>query len=304
MVSWYRVLSLMLSDLFTNLTHDKPKIMIAHSQSGLEREYVLIASTQDLAGTTMINYLRNSMAFTYRAGESLISKRYRNVKLNVQDGSLLHFESLDEIYPDASCFIFLSKHRSDSGIPTLTCHCTGNFEDNLYGGNPKEVAIAYPSLQKSYLRAITAAKQRVPEYDIVIEATHHGPTSLKKPVLFVELGSSLRHWSDSNAAETICNSLLRLLDNGIPCCHKVGVALGGTHYSTKLTRLLLDSDFGLAATASKHNLEAIDEDMLTQMIAKSIEPVTHIVIDTKGLGSQKERIMKMAEKTTLEIYKL
>jgi D-tyrosyl-tRNA(Tyr) deacylase len=68
--------------------------------------------------------------------------------------------------------------------------------------------------------------------------------------------------------------------------------------------LLLDSDFGLAATASKHNLEAIDEDMLTQMIAKSIEPVTHIVIDTKGLGSQKERIMKMAEKTTLEIYKL
>jgi D-aminoacyl-tRNA deacylase len=56
--------------------------------------------------------------------------------------------------------------------------------------------------------------------------------------------------------------------------------------------------------ASKHNLEAIDEQMLGQMIEKSVEKVTHIVLDGKGLGSQKDRIMKMAEKTGLRICKL
>jgi len=44
--------------------------------------------------------------------------------------------------------------------------------------------------------------------------------------------------------------------------------------------------------------------MLDQMIKKSVEKVTHIVVDNKGLGSQKDRIMKIVDKTGLEIYKL
>jgi D-aminoacyl-tRNA deacylase len=95
-----------------------------------------------------------------------------------------------------------------------------------------------------------------------------------------------------------------MLDNGIERCGKVGIALGGTHYPTKFNKLLLESEFGLAAVASKHNLKAIDEQMLDQMIEKSVEKVTHVVVDGKGLGSQKDRIIKMAEKTGLEIHKV
>jgi hypothetical protein len=40
------------------------------------------------------------------------------------------------------------------------------------------------------------------------------------------------------------------------------------------------------------------------MIEKSAERVTHVVFDSKGLGSHKERILKMAEKTGLEILKV
>jgi len=43
--------------------------------------------------------------------------------------------------------------------------------------------------------------------------------------------------------------------------------------------------------------------MLDQMIEKSVEKVTHVVVDGKSLGSQKDRIMKIVEKTGLEIYK-
>jgi len=202
-------------------------------------------------------------------------------------------------------FIFLSKHRSHSSIPTLTCHFTGNFSaDNSYGGNPRQLAISYPSLQKGYLKAITAVRHKVPEYEVIIEATHHGPTSLNKPVLFVELGSSEKQWADENAASVICDSLLRLLENGFERCEKVGIALGGTHYPRKFNKLLLESNFGLAAVASKHNLEAIDDAMLDQMIEKSIEKVTHIVLDSKGLGTEKDRILKTVQKTPLELYTL
>jgi D-aminoacyl-tRNA deacylase len=268
----------------------------------LQGKHVLVASTQDMASATMIHYLIGRLTF---AGEhTLVSPRYDNVKLHVDDGSLLGLEHLDETYPEANSFIFLSKHQSDSGIPTLTCHCTGNFAENPYGGNPKEIAISFPSLQKGYLKAITAARQRAPEYDIVIEATHHGPTSLKKPVLFVELGSSETQWSDRNAASFMCDSLLGMLDNGIERCKYVGIALGGTHYPTKFNKLLLESEFGLAAVASKHNLKAINEGMLEQMIEKSVERVTHIVFDSKGLGSDKDRLLKMAERTGLPLFKV
>ena len=287
---------------FINLLgRNNAKITIVRRHCGLNNP-VLVASSQDLAGATMIDYLK-SAGFVGR-GQSYRSAYHKGVQLYVAPGSLLTLESLDEAYPDAGSFIFLSKHRSDSQIPTLTCHCTGNFADNPYGGNQKEIAISYPSLQKGYLKAITAARHRVPEYDIVIEATHHGPTSLKKPVLFVELGSSERQWGDSRAAGVICDTLLGLLDRGVERCGKVGIALGGTHYPSKFNKLLLKSEFGLAAVASKHNLEAIDGQMLGQMIEKSVEKVTHIVVDGKGLGSQKDRIMKLAEKTGLEIYKL
>jgi D-aminoacyl-tRNA deacylase len=275
----------------------------------LNNHYVLVVSGQDLAGMTMTNYLLGNADFASEgkrdAGESYRSARHSNVQLYISSGSLLTLENLDDLYPHADVFIFLSKHKSDSCIPTLTCHCTGNFAaNNTHGGKPREIAISYPSLQKGYLKAITAARQKVPQYDIIIEATHHGPTSLNKPVLFVELGSSEKQWADNNAAAVICDTLLKILHNGIEYCDKVGIALGGTHYPIKFNKLLLESKFGLAAVASKHNLEAVDEEILNQMVEKSVEKVTHVILDSKGLGSQKDRIMKIAEKTHLELYQI
>ncbi|MDQ3975826.1 MAG: D-aminoacyl-tRNA deacylase [Thermoproteota archaeon] len=273
---------------------------------------VLVTSSHDLAGETMSRYLIRNGEFANESkrgdanGETYQSLRHKNIQLHIFSGNLLTLENIDDLYSRADVFVFLSKHRSHSSIPTLTCHFTGNFSaDNSYGGNPRQIAISYPSLQKGYLKAITAsAKQKVPEYEVVIEATHHGPTSLNKPVLFVELGSSEKQWADENAAAVICDTLIDILHNGFERCKKVGIALGGTHYPKKFNKLLLESKFGLAAVASKHNLQAIDEEMLNQMIQKSIENVTHIVLDSKGLGREKDRIFKIVEKIPLEIYKI
>jgi D-aminoacyl-tRNA deacylase len=269
-----------------------------------------VTSSYDLAGMTMTRYLMRSAEFASESngnssGQSYRSALHENIQLYIFSGSLLTLENIDRLYSHAKVFIFLSKHRSHSCIPTLTCHFTGNFSrDNSYGGNPRQIAISYPSLQKEYLKALTSAQQKVPQYDVIIEATHHGPTSLNKPVLFVELGSSEKHWTDENAAAVICDTLLDMLDNGFDCCDKVGVALGGTHYPIKFNKLLLESRFGLGAVASRHYLEAIDEEMLNQMIEKSVEKVTHAILDNKGLGGQKDRIMNILEKTPLELLKV
>lgn len=263
---------------------------------------------------TMVDYLRNNKGFSitdsYNGTFILQSAGYKNVKLFVSDKSLLYLEDLDEIpfwnsKDMLSSYIFLSKHMSESRIPTLTCHCTGNYADNSYGGNPRQIAISYPYLQKQYLMQITCAKPSIPGYDIVIEATHHGPTTLKKPVLFVEIGSTESQWIDRNAASFVCNCLLNIIGNDLrKCCEKVGIGLGGTHYPIKFNKLLLESEFGLAAVATKYDLESIDENMLKQMIVKCIEEVNYIVVDWKGLGKERKRIMKLVEDTGLDVLKV
>lgn len=254
----------------------------------------------------MADCLTSNFGFKQDNGKShlLISSRFSNVRMLVSSVDLLHREDLDVSYPEATAYIFLSKHKSDSKIPTLTCHCTGNFGDNAYGGNPRELAISFPSFQKAYLNALVRSKEKVPGYDIVIEATHHGPTSLKKSLLFVELGSSEQQWADRNAANLICSVVLEVIQSGPARCGNVAIGLGGTHYPSKFNSLLLESEYGLAAVASKHNLEFIDEEMLGQMISKSVEKVTTIALDGKGLGPHKDRLLRMAEKSGCEILNL
>jgi D-aminoacyl-tRNA deacylase len=276
----------------------------------LDDLYVLVTSYHDLAGKTMSHYLTRSAGFESPSaadyyGESYQSAHHRNIQLYVFYGNLLTLENISKLYSQADVFIFLSKHKSHSSTPTLTCHFTGNFStDNSHGGYPRQIAIAYPSLLKGYLKAITAASQKVPGYEVIIEATHHGPTSINKPVLFIELGSSEKQWRDENAAAVICETLLRVLDKGFDRCEKVGIALGGTHYPQKFNKLLLESNIGLAAVASKHNLEAIDQEMLDQMTEKSIERVTHVVLDSNGLGRQKDIILKVLSDSPLEVYRV
>lgn len=269
-------------------------------------QYVLVVSELDSAGRTMLTCLRDDFSFQAEGPDQndLSSTDFPNVRLHVSGNDLLHLEDLDELYPQAKCFVFLSKHKSDSKIPTLTCHCTGNFGHNPFGGNPGEIGISYPSLQKSYVRSLVAVRDRVPGYEIVIEATHHGPTSLQKPVMFAELGSSEKEWEDSNAARLICETLLGVIKKCPERCSKVGIAVGGNHYPSKFNRLLIETDYGLAAVASKHNLKFVNEGMLGQMRSKSIEQVTMIVLDNKGLGSDKGRIIRLAESSGLEILNL
>jgi D-aminoacyl-tRNA deacylase len=303
----------------------------------MDARYTLVASRKDAASLTMAECLIDDIGFSkdennkngvnnesqkigsphspYNSSsgnrnnnEHFDSYSFKNIKLHLShDRSLLHLDDLDDIYPDSEAFVFLSKHSSESGIPTLTCHFTGNFSDsNPYGGVPREIGIAYPYIQKSYIIDITSKRSLVSEYDIIIEATHHGPTSLKKPSLFVEIGSTQKEWTDKETASVVCQSVVTILTrhNTSARCKSVGIAFGGTHYPTKLNKLLLESDFGLASVAARHNLTTVDESMIKQMISRSVEEVTYAIVDRKGMGKQKNKILRLIDKENLELLEV
>lgn len=266
---------------------------------------VIVASIKDLAGINVANYLIENHGFLKAdecfEGQSVYIKD--DVKLIFTQKDLLKAEHLDA-YFDPICFIFISRHKSESKVPCLTAHFPGNFaDDTSFGGRGKELAFTYPSLMMNYMKALTSLADEAEGYDIVVETTHHGPTSLKKPVLFVEIGSSEEQWNDHRAIKTVSKALADTIKMK-SSAQKVGIGFGGPHYSQKFTKALVKEDFGLGAIAPKHMLSYVDEEIIDQMIIKSIEPVHYAVLDWKGLGQEKIRLLKLLEDKGLEVVRL
>ncbi|MDW8045480.1 MAG: D-aminoacyl-tRNA deacylase [Nitrososphaerota archaeon] len=267
--------------------------------------YVIVASKRDSAGLNIADKLVSDYKFirseeTFE-GDPIYVKG--NIKLIYVDREITHVDHLDR-YFSPNCYIFVSKHRSEKGLPSLTSHFPGNFSDECeHGGKGKELGFTYPSLQREYMRRLWLMRKDVPKYQIVIEAMHHGPTSLAKPVLFVEIGSSSTEWNDQNAASIVSRALMETLLESTKA-NKVGIGFGGVHYSEKFTRFILNSDFALGAIAPKYILNHVDRGIIHQMIYRCVEDVKYAVLDWKGLGSEKERILNLVEEVGLSVVKL
>ncbi len=266
---------------------------------------VLVATTSDLASRTLAEALIGRQGFE-STGISLLGKPvYQRGPLLLAffEGFIVEPPDLDS-YFNPQAYVFLSRHFAESGIPSLTAHTTGNFSrEAKYGGVGGELGRADPGLLKDYMVALSKRKGKVPSYQITLEATHHGPTSLSKPVLFVELGSSERHWGDREAAEVVGESLVEALTHrGI--WDKVAIGFGGTHYSEKFNRLVMDGDYAVSFIAPKYALEHVDEKMVGQMVQRTAAPVRYALLDWKGLGPHKEKVAKTVSQFGLEVVRV
>lgn len=294
-------------------------------------KYVLLASSKDQASCTMKDYLIEyedyaPLSSNYSPGfknnneeksnpgnptpkieyEVFRSKKHENVNLLVLNEELVNLSNLDNLVFEKGLLIFLSKHASKSKIPALTSHFTGNFSSNAsLGGSPLELGSTYPTFQKMYMKNLVDMNGDLPQYDLTIEATHHGPTSSANPLMFIEIGSSEKEWKNKLAASLVCKCILHTIDEDFKRQEKkdskIAIGIGGNHYSDKFNKLILSSDVAFASIASKYNLRFIDKEMLKQMRNKSIEQVTEIYLDKKSLGSEKHRLISLAEEEDLVI---
>jgi D-aminoacyl-tRNA deacylase len=273
----------------------------------MEENIALIAASKDEASMNMVNYLtsRKDFQMTNTDPQVYKSSKYRNVTLYLTNKDPLLLEDYS-ISDRPTSFVFLSKHRSASGIASLTCHSTGNFsQDTLYGGRSFELGMVNPSLLKACYNELYRNRDFVSDYQITLEATHHGPTSLNGSVIFVEIGSGPEQWKDSNAARVVCNGILDTSSSfHVRRSSRVALALGGTHYPEKLNKILRETDFSVAYIATKNNLQFIDDKMIQQMIVRSTERVTHVLLDWKGLGKYKTSILDIMQKTNLEVIRI
>jgi D-aminoacyl-tRNA deacylase len=224
-------------------------------------------------------------------------------------------ESLDAYRPDA--YIVLSRHASTSGRPTLSLHYPGNpGPEAALGGRPRELAYTWPRLfsllARLYHREAAAEgllEQNGGRYSFSLEATHHGPTSLTKPIIFIEIGSTPDEWRDEKAHKAMAEavaSLLRLLAEkgreALPSDCRTAVGLGGTHYPEKHTRLLLEGRYCYGHIFAKYTFQHLSEETLEQALEKTVEPIEGFVV-LKVPGRVRRLAQAVAEKRGLELWR-
>ena len=112
------------------------------------------------------------------------------------DGRLIHAEEIDR-KTDADLVTFISRHSSTNPVPVLTVHITGNFREAELGGTDRTLAPAATAMMQATLRSL--AKYCPEGYRVSYEVTHHGPTGLRLPSFFVEIGSTEQEWTDPAA---------------------------------------------------------------------------------------------------------
>ncbi|MFQ6010930.1 MAG: D-aminoacyl-tRNA deacylase [Nitrososphaerales archaeon] len=267
--------------------------------------YLVVASERDPAGLNIAHELLDLLEMKPVDNDQrtqIFSQEDCNLAI-VKD-ELIYLEDLND-FPLPDAYIFLSRHKAKNGIRCLTSHFTGNLsESNDYGGKPLEIAYASPCLLKSYMCHLWEMKDHVPTYQIVLEPVHHGPTSLHRPTLFVEIGPSEAEWNDLDACKTVALCVKHLVTSKPQLCEKVGIGFGGTHYSTKFTDLIINSDIALGPVAPKYHLPDMNGQMVKQMVAKSIEPVQYAIVDWKGLGTEKGKIVKLVLEAGLELLRI
>ncbi len=256
---------------------------------------LLVAYKNDPAGHNMAKFISQNMNYD---GDVYRGKNFDLIEI---DSPAISADWLDEKY-EYDGFIFLSKHAAESGTLALTCHSTGNFDEAKFGGNQKELAIPYPDLQKRYMQKLWDNHESFSDFEITIEATHHGPTHLKKPSIFVEIGTTELQWND----ESLCSSVAKLVVDTLEKPHGTSpfaICFGGTHYSEKFTKELLFGKYALGTVMPKHALEFLTPDLFEHLLTQN-DGAQAALLDWKSLGKYKQTLIDLLSTTKLEIIKI
>ena len=228
---------------------------------------------------------------------------------------ILMEDDLDKRYSEHSAMavkevIFLSRHFAASGLPSLTLHVIGVpgespvGESAEYGGIKGEVVLPNPRFAQWYRRMHQAGIEHglIPEFDMTIETTHHGP-SLSVPTMFIEIGSSESHWDRRDAAEAWADVISEGLGldggNGLgdwkslsseqKSRAKVMLGIGGGHYAPRHTDVIRKTNCWAGHQLASYALE------MTRPEDNDWDPLTGVL----PLGQWQHSIKVALESTKL-----
>ena len=262
-----------------------------------------IVSEKDQASMNMLDILMNKYDWKLIEKTRTYKKLGENeLKIIILNEEMIYCENIEKI-EESDRYIFLSRHVSEKKMPALTAHFLGNpSNDSPYGGKAMNLAYTCPNLLKNYMINLYEQKNKVENYEITLEATHHGPTNISKPCLFVEIGSQSKQWQDSIAGEIVINSIIKSIENEKET-NMIGYGFGGPHYSKKFTKLIIENKYSISGYISRHYIKYFNQELLSQILNISDQKIRYAFIDKKGLGKDKQRIINLI-KNELEIIYL
>jgi D-aminoacyl-tRNA deacylase len=214
-----------------------------------------------------------------------------------------------KIMPDF--LIFASRHSSQTARPAFLIHNTGNWGTNAdFGGQPQDLSQTSALLHKAGFYSLIESQSRLnlPDFAIDIEVTHHGPTILEKPLLFMELGSSKSEWVIDDAGKflaiSIINTIFKFLEYNELKNQNIGLGFGGTHYAPNFTRLISNKEVAMSFICPKYYIQGLNKDLIKKMIDNTYETVDFFIIDWKGTNSEdKKHLMPLLEDFDIPIRK-
>ena len=262
-------------------------------------EFAIITSTKDPAGMNIKECLLELFDFKESEEEFEDNPIYefnnKKIKLYTTNKETIYCENIDKQI-DADLFVFATKHQSKEGIASLSCHSPGNWNNAEFGGKDKILCISPANLLKNAFLELKKLNS-LENYNITLECTHHGPY-LDSPVMFIEIGSSLQQWQNKEAGRIIANVIINILkkENN----YKTAFGIGGPHYANNFNKIMERTNIAVGHICPKHMLQFLNKDMIQQAVEKTDETPEIVILDWKGLGTEKTRIAELLNKLNIK----
>jgi D-aminoacyl-tRNA deacylase len=258
---------------------------------------IVVFSSKNTASKNIAQHLL-TLGFE-KTGES--EWRYKNIRMvDSKVDSILNVPTdFQEDY-----IIVLSTHKSEMSLPTLTVHIPGNWDSADFGGEPRTLNTAYAGKMLQILKGLKKHGSELEKsgWQVCYEVDHHGPTC-KKPIMFVEIGSTEKEWKNEEAGMAVAKAVFDGInkDEEQEFCY---FGAGGGHYAPKFTKLALEKNMAFGHILPKYRADSIAEDTFKQAVEKNVEKLKAVVLDWKGLNKeQRDRILSLAERFSVEIIR-
>jgi len=249
------------------------------------RTYLIVASKKDKAGiniTTHLSQFQGSFDFYLVEEEILFTENLDLEKINKYD-----------------FIIFASGHKSSKEVKSLTVHSVGNFRRAEFGGENGKLCKSSALFQKQLFETLDSnvKKYNLKNYEVSLEATHHGPL-INKPCVFIEIGSTETEYKDRRAGFIIAKTISETIDNFKENSYnEVAISIGGKHYCQNFNKIQLNSNVAISHVISQY-VFPLTEEMVKEAIEKTDEEIDFALLDWKGLGNaeQRNKILEILDK--------
>ncbi len=272
----------------------------------------IITSQKDIAGMTIFSQLQKIREITLVTSKTKDSESFKILKTHdlspeeqyhilILENDHLHADFIEHSWKD-DYFVFLSRHSAKSGIPSLTVHFTGNWNDNTkFGGKPRQVSMTFPEGAKhcflslnQLLRARSEFKSL--KFQVTYEVTHHGPLLTETPSFFVELGSEIKQWKNEDAARALAITIDKIAKKTFKDQSLPFLGVGGTHYAEKFNQIAKHTEYAPAHLIPKYLIESVTPKTFQQALTRNPKPITAVIIDHSGTNSrQRQHLKKLLE---------